>query len=101
MRNIALIGDRILCPDGICQHVTKGAYIPMGVISQCKSSKVLVEGRVPAVVGDRGICGGTTTLTTGSSKVMIQGALAHRVGDRNQCTGTTLGPGSSKVQIGG
>jgi len=100
MPNLALIGDRILCPNGICKHIKKGPYIPMGVISQCKSSKVLIEGRTPAVVGDRGICGGITTLITGSSKVWIQNALAHRVGDRNQCTGITTGPGSSRVVIG-
>ncbi|TEX50192.1 MAG: hypothetical protein B7C55_12015 [Actinomycetales bacterium mxb001] len=98
--NAALLGDQIVCPNGVCQHINRGPYVGVGTISYCKVSKVLIEGRRPAVVNDRGTCGGPTVLTTGSSRVMIEGMMAHRVGDRNACTGSTTGPGSSRVRIG-
>lgn len=96
----ALLGDQIGCPDGVCQHINRGPYIPTGVINYCRVSKVMIEGRRPAVVTDRGICGGPTVMTTGSSRVVIEGMMAHRVGDKNACGGNTIGPGSSRVLIG-
>jgi uncharacterized Zn-binding protein involved in type VI secretion len=63
-------------------------------------TRVMIEGRKPVVVSDRGLCGGPTVMVTGSSRVMIEGMMAHRVGDKNACTGNTIGPGSSRVMIG-
>ena len=41
--NAALLGDKIGCPDGVCVHVNRGPYVPVGSISYCKVSLSLIH----------------------------------------------------------
>jgi uncharacterized Zn-binding protein involved in type VI secretion len=101
MKPISVIFDRILCKNTIiCRYPKRGPYLPAGSIVQSPVTRVLVGGRIPATVGSKAICGGSTWLTSGSTRVLLEGKPVHRVGDRNGCSGVTIGPGDLRVLVG-
>jgi len=101
---IAVLGDKVYCPDGICRRQNDhppGPYNANGIGYISTAAKnTMAGGRFVARLGDRALAGGPTTLSSASTKVLVEGAFVHRVTDRNTCGGNTTGPGIAKVLIG-
>jgi uncharacterized Zn-binding protein involved in type VI secretion len=99
-RPAALLADSIQCSNcPHCPYIIIGPYVPVGVITECKALNFIVKGRPIATIGDTGVCGGPTFLSTGAYRFIIAGTPAHRVGDFNHCLGVTTGPGDPTFLI--
>jgi uncharacterized Zn-binding protein involved in type VI secretion len=99
-RPAALQGDGIQCSNcPHCPYIIIGPYVPIGIITACKAVNFIVLGRPIATIGDLGICGGPTVLTTGAFRFIVMGTPVHRITDFNSCLGVTVGPGAPNFLI--